>query len=186
MLERTADKSLKLCGERGENHQMINDNDAPLKNRSFRFLRESQWRVRESDRWQVVRPHTACTYTDQVLQWVSEGAKGNGLRGYSLIPFVRCKYKSVSCSPSTRYDVSFLRDAPVRYRMHAIDLSKGTSRFYRCITSRRRFSISFICSCDSENYHFTNDEIWCERLAGIPLWNVSQFSFSQPSEIVLR
>lgn len=33
--------------------------------------------------------------------------------------------------------------------------------------ARRRFSISFMCSCDSENYHFTNDEIWCERLPGI-------------------
>jgi len=97
VLERSADKSSNLCGEREGNHQMINDNDAPLKNRSFRFLRGSQWRVRESDRWRVVRPRT---HTRRPVRMVGEGAKGNGLRGYSLTPFVRCKYKSVSCSPS--------------------------------------------------------------------------------------
>jgi len=50
------------------------------------------------------------------------------------------------------------------------------------------FSISFICSCDSENYHFTNDEIWCERLAGIPprRKRLSVLSLSPPSERVLR
>lgn len=96
-----SDKSSDLCGERGGNHQMINDNDAPLKNRSFRFLRGSQWRVRESDRWRVVRPRTHThIHTHRLLQRVDEGAKGNGLRRYSLTPFVRCKYKSVSCSPS--------------------------------------------------------------------------------------
>lgn len=63
---------------------MINDNDALLKNRPFRFLRRSQWRVRESDRWRVVRPRT---HTYRLLGSVGEGAKGNELRGYSLTSF---------------------------------------------------------------------------------------------------
>jgi len=73
VLERSADKSSNLCGEREGNHQMINDNDAPLKNRSFRFLRGSQWRVRESDRWRVVRPRTHThTLADRSGWWARE------------------------------------------------------------------------------------------------------------------
>lgn len=82
----------------------------------------------------------------------------NGLREHSL-PSFAANINQFRAHLPPLYDVSFLRDATVRYRMCAIDLSKDTSHFYRRITSRRRFSISFMCSCDSENYHFTNDEI---------------------------
>lgn len=54
---------------------MINDNDASLKNHPFRFLRESQWRIRKSDRWRVVRPHT-----DRSGEGEGEGAKKTGCK----------------------------------------------------------------------------------------------------------
>lgn len=121
---------------------MINDNDALLRNRL---------------------PSVSCTRVNGAFARVTDGESfvhthGPRMEGKKticdriLFDFVRCKYKSVSRSPSPlrRLILTWCTPCKVSNARHRLDQS-CTSHFYN--------NISFMYSCESENYHFTNDTV---------------------------